>query len=177
MKSVGVIIREKISGDLKDQIKKSEACFFISFNKLAAFKLNVIRNNLKGANTNVFVAKNTLFNKVFAEIGFGELNGLLSGETALVVVHDKDIVKAAKALVDFNKENEALQIRGGFLKDKKLTSENLNALAKLPTKEVLLGMAVSGIAAPLTGFLSTLNQVVVQLLWTLDEVGKTKDKK
>ena len=49
-------------------------------------------------------------------------------------------------------------------------------LAKLPPKEVLLGMAVSGIASPLTGFISTMNQMMLNFLWTVEEIRKVKDK-
>jgi len=50
-------------------------------------------------------------------------------------------------------------------------------LAKLPSKEVLLGMAVSALAAPLSGFANVLNQVILKFVWAIEEIKKTKDKK
>ena len=176
MKKIGTLIRETISDDLKQQLTASQGCLFIGFNKMNAFSLTTIRNNLKNVGANVFVAKNTLVAKVFTDLGRNELNGFLSQETAIVIINDKDIVRTCKTIVDFSKENEALAIRGGFLKDKKINAQMITDLAKLPPKEVLLGMAVSGIASPLTGFISTMNQMMLNFLWTVEEIRKVKDK-
>jgi large subunit ribosomal protein L10 len=86
------------------------------------------------------------------------------------------MVKAAKALIDFSKENESLQLRGGVIKGQKLAAENIAALAKLPSKEMLLGMAVSGFASPITGFLTALNQVILKFVWVIEEIKNKKGK-
>ncbi|MDD5584420.1 MAG: 50S ribosomal protein L10 [Candidatus Omnitrophica bacterium] len=176
MKKIGLLTREKISQEIKDGLSKSEACVFISFKKTKAFPVNKVRNSLKTAHAKLFVAKNTLLAKAFKEANDQDVSSLIEGETGIVFAYDKDVVGACKVLVDFSKENETLKLRGGFLKDKKMTADQLQELVKLPPKEVLVGMVVNGFAAPLTGFMATLNQVVVQLLWTLEEIKKKKEK-
>jgi len=76
--------------------------------------------------------------------------------------------------MDFSKDNENLLIKGGILKDKKITLQEVKDLAKLPSREVLLGMAVGAMASPITGFLNALNQVVLKFLWTIEEIKKKK---
>lgn len=175
MQRIGLLTRETQVAELKEKVKSSEALFFINFNKLTAFSFNILRNNLKRVNTTVLITKNSLIHKAFADLKI-KLNGFVEAETAVVCVYDRDIVKACKALVDFSKENETLKIRGGFLKDQTLSLEDLKALAKLPSKDILLSMAVSGIASPLTSFLVTLNQVILNFLWVIQEVKSKKEK-
>lgn len=174
MKRIGVVVREKIVDEIKENIKEAEGCFFLNFNRVKALSVSQLRNNLRTAGASIYVAKNSLLEKAFDDRK-ETLNALIGQETAVVFIHDKDIVKTCKALVDFAKENEILQIKGGFIKDKPVTSEEVNALSKLPPKEILLGMAVSGIASPLTSFVSTLNQIVLKFVWAIEEIKKSKE--
>ncbi|MDD5194739.1 MAG: 50S ribosomal protein L10 [Candidatus Omnitrophica bacterium] len=174
MKKIGLLTREKISQEIQEGLSKSQACVFISFAKTGAFPVNRMRNSLKSANARLFVAKNTLLAKVFKDKGTQDISGLIEGQTGVVFAFDKDVVAACKVLVDFSKENENLKVRGAFLNEKKISAEQLRELVKLPPKEVLIGMVVSSFAAPITGFMSTLNQVVRQFMWTLEEIKKKK---
>ncbi|MDD4183761.1 MAG: 50S ribosomal protein L10 [Candidatus Omnitrophica bacterium] len=174
MKHIGTIVREKIVDELKESLKQSEGCFFINFNKVKALSISQLRNNLRKMNSKVYVAKNSLLSKAF-DAKRDNIVNFVSGETAVIFVYDKDVVKTAKALVDFAKENEILKIQGGFLNDKAVSPEDLNSLAKLPPKEILLGMAVSGLASPITGFVSALNQVMLKFVWVVEEIKKNKE--
>ncbi len=174
MKRIGVVVREKIVDEIKESINQAEGCFFVNFNKVKALSISQLRNNLRTIKAKVYVAKNSLLTKAF-DSNRDNVAGFINGEPAVIFVHDKDIVKTAKALVDFAKENEILKIQGGLLDNKTLSSEEMSALAKLPPKEILLGMAVSGLASPITGFVSTLNQVILKFLWTVEEIKKNKE--
>jgi len=174
MKHIGAIVREKIVDELKENLEQSEGCFFVNFNKVKALSISQLRNNLRTTKAKVYVAKNSLFSKAFDK-NRDNIANFINGETAVIFVYDKDIVRTAKALVDFAKENEILKIQGGLLDNKAVSPEDLNALAKLPPKEILLGMAVSGLASPITGFVSTLNQVILKFLWTVEEIKKNKE--
>ncbi|MBP7088255.1 MAG: 50S ribosomal protein L10 [Candidatus Omnitrophica bacterium] len=178
MKKLGLLTKETITGELKGEIQKTSGYFFIGFNKIAAYPFNVLRNELKEAGARVLITKNTLFDRVLAELkGQSDLKEMLNSETGLVLVYDSDVVKVCKVLIDFAKENESLQLKGGVIKDRKVSQKDLKALAKLPSREVLLGMVVSAMASPLTGFLSSLNQIILKFIWVVEEIKKTKDKK
>ena len=174
MKRVGLLVREQIVDEIIERTKEAEACFFINFSKIGAFPMNTVRNDLVGAGATVFVAKNSLVKRAFGDLEISDADEFLAEETGVVFVHDKDIVKAAKVLVDFSKENENFQVKGGLLKGEKFDANAFNALAKLPPKEVLLGMALGAMASPLTGFLTSLNQVILKFVWVVEEIKKTK---
>ncbi|UCG35392.1 MAG: 50S ribosomal protein L10 [Candidatus Omnitrophota bacterium] len=176
MKKLGLLVRENIVEAVKKRNEEAQGCFLFSFNKVNAFAFNVMRNNLRGAGALVFVARNSLLKKAFSSLGWEDNGSFTGAETAVVFVYDEDIVKACKVLAEFAKENEAFQIKGGVLKDKKLTAKEIIDLSKLPSKEVLLATAIGTIAAPLTGFLAAMNQVVLKFLWAVEEIKKGKEK-
>lgn len=171
---LGLVVREKLIGEILARAKDNNACFFVGFNKLEAFPYNCLRNDLRAADAIFFVTKNSLFKRAFEDLGWKDFNEFLQGETGVVFVYDKDVVKTCKILVDRTKENEALFLKGAFLGEGKLTATQVKALAKLPPKEVLIGMAVGGLAAPITGFLTVLNQVILKFVWALEEIKKKK---
>jgi len=177
IKKIGLLTRERIVKDLKQGIKGTEGCFFIGFNKVGAFQFNELRNNLRDSGVRVFVAKNSLFKKALGELGWEDVDSLLATETGVVITKEDEVVKACKILAEFAKETETLQLKGGVIKDKRVSLEELGALAKLPSREVLIGMVVSTFASPLGGFLNALNQIILKFVWVVEEIKKTKEQK
>lgn len=175
MKKIGALTRERIVEDLKNQIKGAHGYFFVNFNKVNAFGMNTLRNDLRDCGGRISVAKNSLFKRALSDLKLDDFAELLKAETGVVYVRDGDIVKACKTLSEFAKETEVLEIKGGFVDDKKLTKSEVKVLANLPSREVLLGMAVSTLAAPLSGFLNCLNQVILKFVWVIKEIEKKKN--
>ena len=176
-KKIGLLTRGRIVEELKQGVKDTEGCFFVGFNKVGAFPFNELRNNLRDSGARVFVAKNSLFRKALGELGWEDVNSLLEAETGVVVIKEDDIVKACKILVEFTKETETLQLKGGVIKDKRVSPKELSALAKLPSREVLIGTVVSTFASPLRSFLNTLNQIILKFVWVVEEIKKAKEQK
>ena len=175
MKKIGLLTREKIVEEIQRRLQDAEACFFVNFSKTNAFFLNMLRNDLRKNNASFFVSKNSLLKRAFQNQGYEDLNSLLEDETGVVFIYDKDIVKASKIIVDFSKENENFEIKGGFLGKDKITSEQLITIAKLPSKEVILAMATGAIASPLSGFLTMLSNIILHFLWVVEEIKKKKE--
>jgi len=176
-KKIGLLTRERIVDELKQGIKSTEGCFFINFSKVGAFPFNELRNNLRESGARIFVAKNSLFERALKELGWSDVDNLVEAETGVVIVNDEDVVKACKVLVDFAKENEFLQLKGGVIKDKRISSKELKTIAKLPSREILIGRVVSSFASPLSGFLNALNQIILKFVWVIEEIKKIKQEK
>jgi large subunit ribosomal protein L10 len=176
-KKIGVIARETMVAEVKEHIIVAQACFFIGFSRVQAFPFNTLRNNLREAGARVLITKNTLFKLALADIGQSVPDTFLEAETGVVFVNDEDVVKACKILVEFSQENEFIALKGGLIKDRQLTAKELISIAKLPSKEVLMGMAVSAIASPLTGLLVVMNQMILKFVWVVEEIKKVKEKK
>jgi large subunit ribosomal protein L10 len=175
MKRVGLLYREKIVKDISNKFSQSNACIFIGFNKLKSISVSTLRNDLRKISVQMIISKNSLIKKALTDLGVSDFESFINESTGLVLVPDDDIVKAAKALADFSKETEgAFIVKGGYLKEKKLSEGDIIDLAKLPSREILLSMAVSGLASPLTGFLAAMNQIVLKFVWLVEEIKKKK---
>lgn len=175
MKKIGLLVREKVISELKSRIENSNACIFMNFSKIKAFDFNVFRNSLTEAGASVFVTKNTLFQKSFETQGIFNVDDLLEKETGIIFINS-DVVKICKIVSEFSKGNEFIKVKGGFLKERKLTDRDIDSMSKLPSREVLLGMVVRGLASPMAGFVSSLNQIISKFVWALQEIKKTKEK-
>ncbi len=173
-KTVGLTIRENIIDRIHEKINESSVYFFVGFNKVSSSALSELRNKLRLEDSYLFVAKNSLIRKAFEDKKLDELKDYLNDETGIIFAYSSDIVSSCKVLVEFSKENESFILKGGVIESQKITREDLEALAKLPSREVLLGQAVSGLASPLVGFLACLNQVILKFIWLADEIKKVR---
>ncbi len=173
-KTVGLAIRENIIGQIQERINSSSVYFFVGFNNVKSSALSKLRNELRVVDSYVFVAKNSLIHKAVEGLNLKDLKDYLQGETGIISVYNEDIVKPCKAIVEFTKENETFAIKGGIIEGRKISREELEALAKLPSREVLLGQALSGLVSPLTGFFACLNQIILKFVWVAEEIKKVK---
>ncbi len=175
MKKLGLICREKIVEEIEQGFSNSTACLFLGVNNLTAFDFNMLRNDLHKSDTRILLSKNTLIKRAFQKLGREDVDTFLHDSTGVVFVQGEDIALTCKALVDFSKEKEnAVVVRGGYIQERKLDENDITNLASLPPKNILLGMAVSAIASPLTGFLAALNQIPQKFVWALEEIKKKK---
>jgi large subunit ribosomal protein L10 len=109
-----------------------------------------LRAALRPASTDYKVYKNTLARRAAADVGLTELAEWLEGPVAIAFVRtDGDAVGAAKALRDFAKANPNLVVKGGMLGPRMLTVADVEALADVPPREVILARLAGGFQAPL----------------------------
>ena len=119
-----------------------------------------LRGRLRDAGTEFTVVKNTLARRAASATGRDALLAYLDGPTAIAWVGG-DAAVAAKALNGYATEHpEALTIKGGLLDGADLPSADVARLARLPSREQLLGQLAGGIAAPLTGLAGTLSHLL-----------------
>lgn len=135
--------------ELADQFRDSEAVIITEYRGLSVPQLAELRTKLRGAAT-FKVAKNTLAALAAKDAGVEGLDDLFVGPTAIAFVTG-DPVEAAKGLKDFSKDNKALVLKGGVLEGNVLSAEEVNKLADLESREVLLAMAAGAFKASLFG--------------------------
>jgi large subunit ribosomal protein L10 len=117
------------------------------------------------------VVKNTLFKLAAQGTAVEPLTGSLAGPTA-VASTDGDPVAVAKALVDFARESKGLiSIKAGAVDGAVLSADQINALSKVPPKQVLLAQVVGGLQSPITGLVGTLQSQIAGLVMTLQAVA------
>ena len=149
--------KQNILNDLTDKFSRAKAAILVDFNKLPVSKTMELRRNLKSANAEYKVAKKTLISRVLKLSHFGDVD-LDNFKTQVGIIFSYvDPAATAQSIWKFSKVNEALKILGGFLGFDWQDKDKIIALAKLPSREILLGQLVRTIAAPLSGLVTALS--------------------
>jgi large subunit ribosomal protein L10 len=135
--------------EIRSKLSDSDAAVLTEYRGLTVPELAELRGALRPAGAEYKVFKNTLARRAVEEAGLSELVPLLLGPTAIAFVKG-DAVTAAKALRDFGRSNDALVIKGGLLGPRVLTKADIEALAEIQPRDVLLARLAGGFQAPLT---------------------------
>jgi large subunit ribosomal protein L10 len=173
MKKVGLIVKEVSQARIKNSFKDSNAVFVIKYSGLSSPDMSGLRQTLKTSKANLFVVKNSVARRALSESGLESLVKSIDGPCGIVFAKDEP-VSASKALCDFVKDHEKLVLEGGYLQDRVLVKKDIEALAKLPSKDVLRHQVVCALNAPIAALAMTLNQVLVKLVICLDQIKQKK---
>ncbi|NLC97916.1 MAG: 50S ribosomal protein L10 [Actinomycetales bacterium] len=133
--------------ELAENFRESNGAVLTEYRGLTVKQLQELRRTLSGA-ASYAVAKNTLTKIAAKDAGIELDDSLLTGPTAIAFITG-DPVEAAKGLRDFAKANSPLVIKGGFLDGKILTADDIQKLAALESREVLLAKLAGGLKANL----------------------------
>lgn len=158
---------------LSERVKKAQVLIFADYRGLNVLEVTELRAKLREGESTFKVVKNRLFKRVLKDQGLEELDKYFTGPTALAT-SEVDPVSPAKALVDFAKVHEKLELKGGFLDGKDLTSADILALAKMPSREQLLAKMLGSISSPATNMAGVLAAVPRKLLYALNAIKDTK---
>jgi large subunit ribosomal protein L10 len=122
--------------ELTDNFRNSSATVLTEYRGLTVAQLTELRRSL-GQETTYSVSKNTLAKRAATDAGIAGLDELFTGPTALAFING-DPVEAAKGLRAFAKANPVLKIKGGVFEGKAITADDVNKIADLESREVLL---------------------------------------
>lgn len=167
--------KEKQVQFLSENIKKAQAGFLVNFQGLSVEQMTEMRKSLKDKGlADIKICRNTLFRKAMDDYPEMKehLNASLTGSNALVFAFDNPS-KVAKILSDYVEKTEILKIKAGVLEGKGISMEDIKALAKLPSIEVLKAQLLGVLSAPMSQLLSAFSGVSQGLLSVLSSY---KDK-
>jgi len=134
--------------EIRTKLDEADAAILTEYRGLTVSELANLRGALRPAATEYKVFKNTLARRAAEEAGLSDLSSLLQGPTAIAFVRG-DAVAAAKAIREFGKVAPALVVKGGLLGSRVLTPGDIEALADIEPREVLLARLAGGFQAPL----------------------------
>jgi large subunit ribosomal protein L10 len=142
---------EKVAvvAEVRERLEGADAALLTEYRGLNVKALADLRRQLRPAGGEYKVYKNTLVRFAAREMGANDLESLLTGPTAITFVKG-DAAAVAKTLRDYARTNQALVVKGGMLGTKLLTAADVQALAELPSRDVLLAQVAGAFQAPLT---------------------------
>ena len=141
--------KTEVIDEIRAKLDAADAAVLTEYRGLTVSEIAVLRAALRPAGTEYKVFKNTLARRAAQHTGLEHVVPLLEGPVAIAFVSG-DAVAAAKALRDFARTNPKLVIKGGLLADRVLTESDMEALADIAPREVLLARLAGGFQAPLT---------------------------
>ncbi len=158
---------EEIAAD----IEAAEAIFAVDYRGISVPQAAELRSKLREADASFRIVKNRLTKIAADKAGEERLADLLRGPTALAFVRG-DTAQAAKAISGFNKEHAVLTFRGGFMDGVSLDEDRFQAIAKLPSRDVLNGQFAGVVASPLTGLVRGLGSMIQGLALQLGQIAE-----
>jgi len=148
--------------ELTERFQSSDGAVLTEYRGLTVAQLAELRGSL-GDSATFTVVKNTLTKIAANEAGVAsQLGDLLSGPSAIAFVKG-DVVEAAKGLRDFSRANPLLVIKGGVLDGKAISPAELDRLAELEPREVLLAKLAGGMKASMSKAAAVFNALPVQM--------------
>ena len=163
--------KAQVIEEVAGAISESEAIFAVDYRGISVPQAAELRTALRGADSTFTIVKNTLAERAADQVGADGLKELLTGPTAMTFVRG-DAAAAAKALRDFRRGTGGtlLEFKGGWMNGQALSPEDIDAIAQLPSREVLIGRLVGMIASPLTGLATALNNLPAGLARQLQQI-------
>jgi len=134
--------------NLEDLFKNANALVMAEYRGLSVSQQTKLRRDLKKAGASFNVVKMTLAKRAAENIGLESLSEHFTGPTGITVI-ESDPVEAAKVLKNFAKDNEAFVVKGGLMNSEPLTVDQINVLANIESRDVLLAKIAGGFNAPL----------------------------
>lgn len=154
-----------------EEIGGADAIFAVDYRGITVAQIKDLRTKLGAQNTTLQVTKNSLAELAADRAGAPDLKQLLVGPTALAFVKG-DAAAAAKVLSDTARTLRMLESKGGYMNGAALSAGQVEAIAKLPSREVLYGQLVGVVASPITGLVRTLNALIQGLAIQLGAIAE-----
>ena len=157
--------------DLKARLGRASLALVSEYKGMTAGETADVRRKLRAARGEMRVAKNTLVRRAIEGTDYAGLGEKLGGPVGLILSFE-DPVEIAKTVAGFRDLGDKFKLRGGVLGGKPLTPEEIQALATLPPKEVVMAQLLGLLKAPATRLVRLLNEPGSMLARAIDAIGK-----
>ena len=148
--------KQQVVASLVAEYKEAKSFVFADARGLTVLKDTEMRADLRKNEIRYQVLKNTTSKLVFKELGIDEM---FKGPTA-IAYSTEDMIAPAKFMKKYADKYDKLNLKGGILEGATISVEDVNALASIPSKEVLYGQIVYGLISPVTKLAMLLNAIV-----------------
>ncbi|MCK5215119.1 MAG: 50S ribosomal protein L10 [Candidatus Omnitrophica bacterium] len=176
MEKIGKIFRDSLVKNIKTNVQEKKSTFLLSYTAVSSKQMDSLRKNMKTKGAKVFVSKNRLAQIALKELEQENFANSITSQTAFIWSNE-DAAAVSKSLVDFAKEIKGAVVQGGILDGAFLSKEQVQKLAALPPREVLLAQLLQTILSPITQLAGVLNAKSKDLLSILKQLSEKKGGK
>lgn len=155
-----MIQKEAQVAELQGWIKESAAIVLADYRGLTVAEDTQLRSELRKNEIGYKVAKNTLIKRAANNLEITELDSFLEGPT--VLAYAADPIAVTKVLAKFAETHKALEIKAGMVDGKFVNADEIKALAKMPSREVLIGRFMGSIQSSLYSFVRAVDAIAAK---------------
>ncbi len=155
-----VELKQPIVAEISETVKDAESVVLVDYLGLTVEQDTQLRRKLREENVSYKVYKNTLMNFAFKGTDFEQLAPYLNGPSA-IAVSTTDATAPARVITDFVKANKLtnFEIKAGVVEGKVYDAKGMEAIAAIPSREVLLSRLLGSMQSPITNFARVLKQI------------------
>ena len=165
--------KEKKVVEVRERFEKTRGAILADFRGLNVSEITELRRALKANQAEMQVVKNRLVRLAIQDTPFSILEKEFQGPTA-VTFCDGEMIEPARELSKFAAAHPALEIKCGMFDGNLMDGSEVERIAKLPPREVLLAQLFGTLQSPITGLVRVLNGVLVNLVMTLSAIRDQK---
>ena len=170
---MATVEKEAKVAELKSIMVEAKALYLADFTGIDVGAVTQLRNKLREAEVEYQVVKNRIAIRAAAAAGISGLDEHLIGPTA-IAYSLQDPIAPAKVLQDFADDGGKMLIKTGYMDGKVLAADEVKVLARLPSRDELLGKVAAGVQGPLYGLRGVLNGLLRGLVGALSAIEKQK---
>ncbi len=153
--------KEEEVKNLAEKFKTAKIILIADYRGITVEDVTKLRNSLRDTKSDYKVIKNNIVKRALNANGENGLDEALEGPTA-VITSEEDYLQPLKIIYKYSKDNEFYKIKGGIVEGKVMSIEELITLAKLPSRQELLGMLAGGLLGAISKLAVGLDQVRLQ---------------
>ncbi len=168
--------KEMIVGLLNQEVNSAKSIILLDYKGINVESIEQFRKYCRTNNVSFRVVKNTLFQLAIKNTAFSCLDEYIDGPVS-ILYSKEDPIAPAKAISNFDKKLNKFTIKAGSLDGRIISSEKIEKLSKLPSKEVLLAQLMGVLNGPSRSFVSVLNQTVSGFVNILNNIKNKKEEK
>ena len=155
------IEKQAIIDEIKDKFERAESAVVVDYMGITVAQADAMRKKLREANVDYTVYKNTLVKRAIAGTEWEALGEVLEGPSGFAFSYD-DATAPARVLNDSIKEYKKMEFKGGVVEGAVYGKEDMQAIANIPSREVLISKFMGSIQSPIANFARVVQQIAEQ---------------
>ena len=145
--------------EIAEKVKKAKSVVLVDYRGLSVAQDTEMRVNMRQAGVDYKVLKNRLVLRAFKECGYEDFDSVLEGPTAVAFGYDDPVAPAKIVAETVTKTNNKISIKGGIIEGNKASVDEINALARIPAKPVLVGQLLGMLTNPMRSLAVAISEI------------------
>lgn len=167
--------KAQIIDEVTDSFGRAKSVFLADFTGLTVEEMTELRRSFRQAGVEFRVVKNTLARMAAEKSSYGALSRYFEGPTALALAM-QDPAAPARIILEYRKKKEKPHVKAFVFEGQMLDPSQLEAIAELPPREVIIGHLLAGLNSPIVRLVGVLQGLLSDLVHTLDAIREKREK-